>query len=97
MPIGSLASTSIKGEGFARHPHPFGARRAGCAPRAASGVALDTASSHDTATTDNERGHETAKTRRLLVTAARWPGREAVTNIRLWQAGFSLASVLLVA
>jgi hypothetical protein len=45
LPIGSVASISVKGEGFARHPHPFGARPAGCAPRAASGVALDTASS----------------------------------------------------
>ncbi len=50
LPIGSMASISIKGEGFARHPHPFGARPAGCAPRAASGVALDADSSQDTAT-----------------------------------------------
>lgn len=49
LPIGSMASISIKGEGCARHPHPFGARPAGCAPRAASGVALDADSSQDTA------------------------------------------------
>lgn len=45
------------------------------------------------ATIDNERRNEIAKTRRPLVTAARWPGREAVAKIRLWRVGFSLASV----
>ena len=29
LPIGSEASISIKGEGFARHPHPFGTRPGG--------------------------------------------------------------------
>jgi len=50
LSLGSVAFISIKGEGFARHPHPFGARPVGCAPRAASGAALDADSSHDTAT-----------------------------------------------
>jgi hypothetical protein len=66
LPIGSMASISIKGEGFARHPHPFGARPAGCAPRAASGVALDADSSQDTATAPTWTGTKNP---------ARWPGR----------------------
>ena len=92
LPIGSLASISIKGEGFARHRPPFGTR---CAPfRVRPPVSpLTLLPANTRATTDDERGHETAKTRRPLVTAARWPGREAVANIRLWQAGFSWASV----
>ena len=57
------------------------------------GVPLTLLPANTRATTGDERGHETAKTRRPLVTAARWPGREAVANIRLWQAGFSWASV----
>jgi hypothetical protein len=61
-----MASISIKGEGFARHPHPFGARPAGCAPRAASGVALDADSSQDTATAPTWTGTKNP---------ARWPGR----------------------
>ena len=81
-----------QGCGCARHPHPFGTR---CAPfRVRPPVSpLTLLPANTRATTDHERGHETAKTRRPLVTAARWPGREAVTNIRLWQAGFSWASV----
>nr|QGW60302.1 hypothetical protein [bacterium] len=71
LPIGSMASISIKGEGFARHPHPFGARPAGCAPRAASGVALDADSSQDTATAPTWTGTKNP---------ARWPGRRIVTN-----------------
>ena len=59
LPIGSVASISIKGEGFARHPHPFGARPAGCAPRAASGVALDADSSQNTVA--NGDAHELAR------------------------------------
>ena len=59
LPIGSMASISIKGEGFARHPHPFGARPAGCAPRAASGVALDADSSQNTI--PNGDAHELAR------------------------------------
>ncbi|MDD2776733.1 MAG: hypothetical protein PHU06_12315 [Gallionella sp.] len=92
LPIGSLASISIKGEGCARHPHPFGTR---CAPfRVRLPVSpLTLLPANTRATTGDERGHETAKTQRPLVTAARWPGREAVANIRLWQAGFSWASV----
>lgn len=92
LPIGSLASISIKGEGFARHPHPFGTR---CAPfRLRPPVSpLTLLPANTRATTDNERGNETAKTRRPLVTAARWPGREAVAKIRLWRAGFSSASL----
>ena len=65
LPIGSMASISIKGEGCARHPHPFGARPAGCAPRAASGVALDADSSQYTATASTWTG----------TNPARWPGR----------------------
>jgi len=91
LPIGFAASISIKGSASpTSSPVRYSLRSV---PRAASGRALDTASSHNTATTGNERGNETAKTRRPLVTAARWPGREAVANIRLWQAGFSWASV----
>ena len=80
-----------QGCGCARHPHPFGTR---CAPfRVRPPVSpLTLLPANTRATTDDERGHETAKTRRPLVTAARWPGREAVANIRLWQAGFSSAS-----
>ena len=81
-----------QGCGFARHPHPFGTR---CAPfRVRPPVSpLTLIPANTRATTDNERGNETAKTRRPLVMAARWPGREAVTKIRLWRAGFSSASV----
>jgi len=66
LPIGSVASISIKGEGFARHPHPFGARPSGCAPRAASGVALDADSSQNKATAAKWTGTKNP---------ARWPGR----------------------
>ena len=61
------------------------------------GVPLTLLPAMTRATTGNECGHETAKTRRPLVTAARWPGREAVAKIRLWQAVFSWASVRPVA
>ena len=83
LPIGSVASISIKGKGCARHPHPFGARRAGSAPRAASGVALDADSSHYTATADNVNGNEKpgSLAGSVLVTAARWPGRHAVAKL----------------
>jgi hypothetical protein len=90
--VGSMASISIKGEGFARHRPPFGTRFAPFRVRPpVSPLTLLPAMTR--ATTDNERGNETAKTRWPLVTAARWPGREAVANIRLWQVGFSWASV----
>jgi hypothetical protein len=56
LPIGSVASSSIKGKGFASHFHLFGACPAGCAPRAASGVALNAASSQYT-------GHDWRRTR----------------------------------
>ena len=82
LPIGSAASISIKGEGCARHPHPFGARRAGSAPRAASGVALDADSSHYTATADNvdRNGKPGTPAGSALVTAASWPGRQTVAK-----------------
>ena len=81
-----------QGCGFARHRPPFGTRFAPFRVRPpVSPLTLLPAMTRST--TGNECGHETAKTRRPLVTAARWPGREAVANIRLWQAGFSWASV----
>ena len=56
LPIGSLASISIKGEGFARHPLPFALAALPCA--AASGVALDTDSSHDVGHGSNVDGNK---------------------------------------
>ena len=74
-----MASISIKGEGFARHRPPFGTRFAPFRVRPpVSPLTLLPAMTR--ATTDNERGNETAKTRWPLVTAARWPGREDVAN-----------------
>jgi hypothetical protein len=66
LPVGFVASISVKGKGSARHPHPFGARPAGCAPHAASGVALDADSSQDTAT---------APTWTRTTNPALWPGQ----------------------
>ena len=68
-----------QGCGCARHPHPFGTR---CAPfRVRPPVSpLTLLPANTRATTGNERGHKTAKTRRPLVTVARWPGREDVAN-----------------
>ena len=71
-----------QGCGCARHPHPFGTR---CAPfRVRPPVSpLTLLPANTRATIGDERGHKTAKTRRPLVTAARWPGREDVTNFSL--------------
>ena len=71
-----------QGYGCARHPHPFGTR---CAPfRVRPPVSpLTLLPANTRATIGDERGHKTAKTRRPLVTAARWPGREDVTNFSL--------------
>ena len=83
LPLGSLASTSIKGAAA-----PAILTRSVLALRAALRVRppvspLTLLPANTRATTDDERGHETAKTRRPLVTAARWPGREDVTNFSL--------------
>lgn len=54
------------------------------------GVPLTLIPAMTRARTDDERGHETAKTRQPLVTAARWPGREGVAKIRTWRAWASV-------
>ena len=57
LPLGSVASISIKGEGCARHPPPFALAALACA--AASGVALDADSSQYTVA--NGDAHELAR------------------------------------
>jgi hypothetical protein len=46
LAVGSTASIGVKGA-LRRHRRPFGARAMPCAPHAASGAALDTASSRN--------------------------------------------------
>ena len=78
LPIGSVASISIKGEGFARHRPPFGTRFAPFRMRPPVSPLTPIP----------------AKTRLPMVTRTSWPGRRLVTsrlilNLRHWRQLFA--------
>jgi hypothetical protein len=76
---GFLAFISVNSGGFARQSHPFGVRPAGGGPCAASGVAIETDSSHDATTAPTWASIENyCVGRGCLVTAASWPGLNPV-------------------